>query len=83
MISKIFKFLYAFFWHVFSGFPTCKKQEINERYQICILCDKYDPIKSICKVCGCNLSNRKEFMNKLAWADQQCPENKWMSITKK
>lgn len=83
MIHKICRFIYAFFWHMISGFPTCSKKEIQERYTICVVCDKFDKTKSICNVCGCNLSNRKEFMNKLAWADQQCPENKWLSIAKK
>lgn len=82
MIKKIFRFIYALFWHIIEGFPTCSKQEIIDRYQICISCDKFNATKSICNVCGCNLSNRKEFMNKLAWADQQCPERKWLLITK-
>lgn len=81
-IKRIFRFLYSLFWHIISGFPTCSKQEILNRYAICIVCDKFNSKKSICNICGCNLSNRKEFMNKLAWADQECPENKWSSISK-
>jgi hypothetical protein len=27
--------------------------------------------------CGCNINNKKIFMNKLAWADQKCPLGKW------
>jgi len=83
MIQKITRFLYALFWHIVSGFPTCNKEQILQRYSICISCEKFNKEKSICNVCGCNLSNRKEFMNKLAWADQQCPENKWLSIIEK
>jgi hypothetical protein len=33
-------------------------------------------------VCGCNLSSRKIFMNKLAWADQKCPLDKWVAINR-
>lgn len=82
IVYKISRFLYALFWHIVSGFPTCTQKEINDRYSICILCDKMDHKKSICSLCGCNLSNRKEFMNKLAWADQECPESRWTSIKK-
>jgi uncharacterized paraquat-inducible protein A len=79
-ITRIFRFFYALFWHVVSGFPTCNKQQINYRYNICISCNEFNKEKSICNICGCNLSNRKEFMNKLAWADQECPEGKWLQI---
>ena len=37
----------------------------------------YDSQNSQCLVCGCNLSRKKIFMNKLAWADQECPLSKW------
>jgi uncharacterized paraquat-inducible protein A len=79
-IKKIFRFLYALFWHVVSGFPTCDKQQIEDRYEICISCHNFNKEKSICNICGCNLSNQREFMNKLAWADQECPEGKWLQI---
>ena len=36
--------------------------------------------ESQCGVCGCNLSNKVQFMNKLAWADQKCPKDYWSSI---
>jgi hypothetical protein len=28
-------------------------------------------------VCGCNVNTKKVFLNKLAWADQECPLGKW------
>jgi hypothetical protein len=34
-------------------------------------------------VCGCNLNKKQIFMNKLAWADQECPVGKWGSLIKK
>lgn len=82
MIYKISRFLYALFWHIVSGFPTCSQLEINERFNICIQCEHMDKQKSTCKICGCNLSKNKEFMNKLAWADQECPIQKWKPIDK-
>ncbi len=78
-IKKVAKFLYALFWHCIEGFPTCNKKEILERYNICINCEEFNKKLSICNECGCNLSDRKEFMNKLAWADQECPLSKWLA----
>jgi uncharacterized paraquat-inducible protein A len=79
-IKKICRFLYALFWHIISGFPTANSTQILERYDICVQCENFNKDKSICNICGCNLSRRKEFMNKLAWADSECPINKWSSI---
>lgn len=79
-IKRVFRFLYALFWHIISGFPTANNQQILERYSICIICENFNHEKSICNICGCNLSKRKEFMNKLAWADSECPIDKWSSI---
>lgn len=33
-------------------------------------------------MCGCNVNNKKIFLNKLAWADQECPLGKWKKYTK-
>jgi hypothetical protein len=40
-------------------------------------CDSYDATNKQCSECGCNISNKSIFLNKLAWADQKCPLNKW------
>ena len=34
----------------------------------------------MCNVCGCNINQKKQFFNKLAWADQKCPLGKWEEI---
>lgn len=81
--NRVIRFIYALFWHIVSGFPTCNKQQIQERYDICKQCIEFNKTKSICNICGCNLSNHKEFMNKLAWADQECPVGKWLTIETK
>ena len=76
-IIKIKTFLRSLWFHVNAGLPKSSQEEINRRFNICVACEKYDSIKSQCKICGCNLSNKKIFLNKLAWADQKCPEGKW------
>lgn len=76
-INKIITFLKALTWHVWAGFPKSSQDEINRRLSICNECDMFDRKNSQCLVCGCNINNKKIFMNKLAWADQKCPLDKW------
>jgi hypothetical protein len=77
MINKISTFLKSLFWHVYSGCPKSSQELIDQRYSICISCDDYDSQNKECLHCGCNINNKKIFMNKLAWRDQKCPINKW------
>lgn len=77
IIYKVKNFLKSLFWHAYSGFPKSDQNLINERYNICLSCEMFDTKNSQCLICGCNISNRKEFMNKVAWRDQSCPKNKW------
>ena len=77
---KIKTFLKSLFFHIYAGFPKSKQDEINYRYEICITCEMYHKELKQCLMCGCNISNKKIFMNKLAWADQECPLKKWNKI---
>lgn len=78
--TRIITFIKSLVWHIYSGFPKSTQEQINYRFNICKSCDMYDTKNSQCLVCGCNLSNKKIFMNKLAWADQECPMKKWEKI---
>lgn len=77
---KIIIFLKSLLFHIYHRFPKSTQDEINYRYNICLNCDRYDTKNSECLECGCNINTKKIFMNKLAWADQQCPLNKWSKI---
>lgn len=77
IILKIKTFLKSIMFHIWAGFPKCNQDQINKRYNICLECNSFDSINSECMECGCNISNKKIFMNKLAWADQKCPINRW------
>jgi hypothetical protein len=68
-------------FHVYAGFPKSTKEQIIYRYNICINCDKYNSQRLECGVCGCAISNKSKFLNKLAWADQECPIGKWNKIS--
>ena len=80
MINKIQRFIKSLLFHIYNGFPKSTQEQINYRYNICINCDSYDKMNQECMECGCNINNKKIFMNKLAWADQHCPLNKWDKI---
>lgn len=79
-ILKLKTFIKSLVFHVYSGFPKSTKEEIIYRYNICLSCEEFNHEKSVCKVCGCNLSTQSKFLNKLAWADQECPIGKWPTI---
>ena len=80
-IQKVKTFLKSLFFHVYAGFPKSSQEVINLRFKICTSeCDMYNKEDSTCMMCGCNISNKKVFMNKLAWADQECPQKKWLKI---
>lgn len=82
-LIRLKTFIKSLFWHVYSGSPKSTQLEINQRYNICLTCDLYNKDKHQCDVCGCAINNRKIFMNKLAWADQECPKGKWSKINRK
>lgn len=77
---RILTFFKSLFFHIWGGFPKSTQEEINYRYNICLNCESYNHKENQCNECGCNVNNKKIFMNKLAWADQHCPLNKWPII---
>lgn len=79
-LLRLKTFIKALTFHIYAGSPKCNRKQILERFEICKSCDKYNSILSQCDVCGCNINNKKIFMNKLAWADQECPIQKWGKI---
>jgi hypothetical protein len=80
LLIRIKTFLKSLWFHVWNGFPKTTKQEILYRYGICQECSDFNQIRSECNICGCAISKKSKFLNKLAWADQQCPLNKWPKI---
>lgn len=80
IILRLKTFLKSLFWHLNHGLPKSSQKDIDYRFAICLSCDSYDKNYQQCNVCGCNINNKKTFLNKLAWADQQCPLSKWNSL---
>jgi hypothetical protein len=80
LFSRIVAFSKSLLFHIYSGFPKSSQDQINYRFSICNSCEYYDANSRQCMVCGCNISTKKIFMNKLAWADQKCPIDKWKEV---
>ena len=76
-LTKIRNFLKALWFHIGAGLPKSTQDQIDKRFDVCQKCEMFDNRSSQCLVCGCNLSRKKVFLNKLAWSDQKCPLNKW------
>lgn len=76
-MSRIITFLKALAFHASLGFPKSTKHQIETRYRTCLGCDQFDKVNSQCLVCGCNISKKSKFLNKLAWKEQKCPLEKW------
>lgn len=82
LLLRIQTFLKSLFFHVWNGFPKTTQSEILDRYSICIECTDFNRKKSECGICGCAIDKKSKFLNKLAWADQECPLGKWSKITR-
>lgn len=76
----ILNFLKSLYFHISLGLPKSSQQQILDRFTICKSCEMFDSKNSQCLVCGCNINTKKTFFNKLAWADQKCPLDKWSNI---
>jgi hypothetical protein len=74
--------------HVLNGRPKCSPEEIDTRFKICKTnsCGFFQSKNSggfcVHQSCGCNVNLEPIYLNKLAWADQECPIGKWGKIDK-
>lgn len=68
--------------HFCNGMPTCLQSQIDERLAICKACPLYNQEAEICthEKCGCGVGRQQKFLNKLAWADQECPDGRWKRL---
>ncbi len=74
-MHKTVEFIIEAIKHVNNGMPKSSPGLIEERLLICESCSHYENKK--CKKCGCLCSSSSNIFNKIAWADQHCPIDKW------
>lgn len=72
-LQKALGFTKAVISHVVKGSPKVSEEIHSRRLEICHACPKYDPKQDHCTICGCSITGG--LVQKLWWADQQCPDN--------
>ena len=82
-MNKVTNFASAATAHAAAGNPTVTKEVMQERLAICRSCPLFKPnanqVGGVCthETCGCNIQDNLNYLNKIAWADQECPIKRW------
>jgi hypothetical protein len=85
--GKIVNFSKAAVQHLAAGCPQATDEQVAERFAICQGCELFKPKaegSGTCQhpSCGCSLKAvGVTGLNKLRWADQKCPIDKWQAVT--
>ena len=72
-LERTLDFSKALAQHVAKGLPKATDEEIQRRFSICKTCPHFSGRS--CRVCHCGVNTKQYLLNKLAWADQSCPDN--------
>lgn len=80
--KRFINFSRSLFKFLKSGAATCTKEEIKQRFKICSKCDYFNGETCMHADCGCNIIDGTQFINKLAWASEECPLKKWLALNK-
>lgn len=69
--------------HAVAGNPIVPEEVRKERVRICKECPLFKPndndVGGVCthSSCGCNIKDNQDYLNKVNWADQKCPVDRW------
>lgn len=83
LLQKAKNFTKAIVKHAADGGARCTDEQIQNRAEICFGCQYFKrnegEASGMCSHmgCGCNITKKQEFLNKLAWASESCPVGKW------
>jgi len=83
LTQRVVNFVAAAAQHAIAGNPVVSEKVLQERLKICQACELFkrnqNEIGGVCthSSCGCNIQDNLNYLNKIAWADQQCPIGKW------
>jgi len=83
LLQRIINFTAAATQHAIAGNPVVTEEVLQERLKICQGCELFkrnqNEVGGVCthENCGCNIKDNLTYLNKIAWADQQCPIGKW------
>jgi hypothetical protein len=83
LYQKIINFAQAAVKHAIKGNPVVSEEVVLKRLEICKTCPLFKPnanqVGGVCthSTCGCTIQDNTNYLNKIAWADQKCPIDKW------
>lgn len=77
LVRRAVNFAAALAAHVAAGSPRADQETIDARLAICQTCPLFDGRRCQHVACGCAVSAADQFLNKLAWGDQGCPDGRW------
>lgn len=86
LINRVTNFVAAVTQHAIAGNPTVSEKTMKERLAICKECPLFklntNAVGGVCthETCGCNVQDNLNYLNKIAWADQKCPIDKWGKV---
>jgi hypothetical protein len=85
LTRRIINFAKSAINHELAGRPIVSEEVLKSRLSICNLCPsnlfkRISPTEGLCthETCGCNITDHQTYLNKVAWADQQCPMGHWL-----
>lgn len=76
---RIKNFVVAWAKHIWKRNPMCSEKETARRFSICQKCPDGLLVDGYCRhqECGCPITMRGIYFNKLHWKDQHCPMHYW------
>eukprot|EP00456_Euglypha_rotunda_P049718 TRINITY_DN398_c0_g1_i1.p1 TRINITY_DN398_c0_g1~~TRINITY_DN398_c0_g1_i1.p1 ORF type:complete len:104 (-),score=6.85 TRINITY_DN398_c0_g1_i1:139-450(-) len=77
--QRVVTFVHAAQRHLQDGMRKCTEAQIQSRLKVCHECASY--AEGFCRDCGCHVNNRPDFLNKLSWQSEACPQAKWAALT--
>lgn len=83
LAQKIINFTKAAINHAINGNPVVDEEVMKRRLKICKSCPLFklntNEVGGVCthSSCGCTIQDNLNYLNKIAWADQKCPIDKW------
>jgi hypothetical protein len=77
LMARVWNFSKALVKHVADGGRKRTKKEVRQIVSICEACPFYDHARLLCLRCGCNCSGKNEFLNKITWRSERCPDARW------
>lgn len=89
LLQKAWNFGKSALNHAIAGNPTVPEETMKERLEICRSCPlfklNHNQVGGVCthSSCGCNIQDNLDYLNKIAWADQECPIQRWGKFNEK